>query len=573
MMITQENFNKWMDLYEALGFVMFPVNQDKRPPSFMKNWDKLLKQPMSRDMLEYYVLKRKLNLAAITSDQTFYVADDDYPKHPEIKRPPDTEMDSTIVAKTQNGGFHYYFKPFGMKNKQNIKISKNEFFHIDLRGDSPGYVLIPPFGGYKWVKPPTKQSFENLPPKPPQAILNIWNTKKELSPSSIQSNDFFDVLGVSEFRDPILFERSFVLWQNHYKNPSHYTPSYIANLLKAFNNEFAQPKPIDIVEKVYKQGKNYASRWAQERGLTKVVQEIPKTNLGNLTDEELKTHKEYPKIKLGIEQLDQAGGIPSGMELLIGQSGAGKSWFMNHVVKAAWELNKQRSVIFSLEMDQQGLVKRMLQSYSNLTITDMMYGGNTQKGIEFIREAKPVVVDYTQVDRDAITQLSFSQAVHEYYSQGYRVFLFDHFHEIPGASTNDKNQQMTEIWGDAFKAIRNEYDDAWLFILVQSNKEGYKKDLLTKEFVSGSSALVNKCDYFLSLNRKEKPDKNLVFEMTRPKIITLWVDKNRRGFADRFAAPCLLDNTGNFKDLTKDLFEKHIDAPKDHTEQVQEDWV
>jgi hypothetical protein len=153
------------------------------------------------------------------------------------------------------------------------------------------------------------------------------------------------------------------------------------------------------------------------------------------------------------------------------------------------------------------------------------------------------------------------------------VFLFDHFHEIPGVSTNEKNQQQTEIWGDAFKAIRNTYDDVWLFILVQSNKEGYKKDVLTKEYVSGSSALVNKCDYFLSINRKEKPDPNLALEMNKPKNVILWVDKNRRSFADRFAVPCLLDSTGNFKDLTKELFEKHIDAPKDHTEQTSADWM
>lgn len=572
-MITQAEFNQWMDLYEALGFVMFPVTKEKVPPPSMKRWQDFLKQPMSRDMLEYHVMKRGMSLAAITSDQTFYVADDDYPKHKDVRRPDGMEMDSTIVAKTQNGGFHYYYKPFNMKNKQNIKISKHEFFHIDLRGGSPGYVLIPPFGGYEWVKPPTKQGFENLPSRPPEAVMEVWNTKKELSPDAVQSQDFFDVLNAAEFRDPILFERSFILWQNHYKNPAHYTPSYIANVLRAFNEEFAQPKGMDVVKKCYEQGKRYALSWAQEQGLTKVLQAVPKTALAGLTDEELQSHKEYPKLKLGIEQLDQAG-VPSGMLLLIGQSGAGKSWFMNHIVKVAWELNKQKSVIFSLEMDTQGLIRRMLQSYSNLTVTDMVYGKKTEKGIATIRDAKPVIVDYTQVDRDAITPLSFTQTVHEYYAQGYRVFLFDHFHEIPGVSTNDKNQQQTEIWGDVFKAIRNTYDDVWLFVLVQSNKEGYKKDILTKEYVSGSSALVNKCDYFLSLNRKEKPDQNLALEMSKPKNITLWVDKNRRSFADRFAVPCLLDNTGNFLDLTQDLFAKHInpEAPKDHTEQSPEDW-
>lgn len=572
-MITQTEFDRWMELYYALGFVLFPVTQEKVPPPQMKRWQDFLKQPMPKSLVEYYVMKQGLSLAAITSDQTFYVADDDYPKHPDIKRPEGMEMDSTIIAKTQNGGFHYYFKPFGMKNKQNIKISKNEFFHIDLRGGSPGYVLVPPFGGYEWVKPPTKQALENLPATPPEKVMAMWNTKKELSPDTVQSTDFFDVLNVSEFRDPILFERSFVLWQNHYKNPTHYTPQYIASILKDFNTQFAQPKPLSVVKKVFEQGKRYAQRWARENGLIKVIQTVPKTNIGSLSDEELKSHKEYPNLKLGIEQLDRAG-VPSGMELIIGQSGAGKSWFMNHIIKAAWELNQQRSVVFSLEMDTQGLIKRMLQSYSNLSVSDMIYGGGkTQKGIDLIREAKPIIVDYTQVDRDAITPLSFTQIVHEYYASGYRVFLFDHFHEIPGVSTNDKNQQQTEIWGDAFKAIRNTYDDVWLFILVQSNKEGYKKKILTKEFVSGSSALVNKCDYFLSVNRDGDPDPNLVLEMSKPKNITLWVDKNRRSFADRFAVPCLLDNTGNFYDLTQEFLRKYIEPGLIVEEKPKADWM
>ena len=49
-------------------------------------------------------------------------------------------------------------------------------------------------------------------------------------------------------------------------------------------------------------------------------------------------------------------------------------------------------------------------------------------------------------------------------------------------------------------------------------------------------------------------------EMTKPKNITLWVDKNRRSFADRFAVPCLLDNTGNFKDITQEIFQTYEDA-------------
>lgn len=563
--MTDQELNKWLDLYENLGFVLFPVGKNKIPPPAMKKWQDFLKAPMSREMLVYWVQERGMYLAAITSDKTFYAVDDDYPKEPKLKRPANTELESTVIAKTQGGGFHYYFKPFSMKNKQNIKIGKNEFFKIDLRGNSPGYVLIPPFGGYEWVKKPSKQAMENLPDTPPKAIMDIWNTKKELSPQEINTDDFFDVIGIDSFRDPVLFERSFVLWQNHYKNPTHYTPQYIAAILKEFNNNFNPPKSMDVVKKCFKQGEKYASSWAHEQGLIKVEQKIPEINLGKLKEEDLKKFKNYEMLKVGIDQLDQAG-IPTGMNLIIGQSGAGKSWFMNHIVKSAYELNQKRSVVFSLEMDQQGLTKRMLQSYSNLTAQAMKKNPNIDEGVKKIREISPVIVDYTQVDRDAVTPLSFSRLTHQYYMQGYRIFLFDHFHEIPGISTNEKNQQQTEIWGDAFKAIRNTYDDVWMFILVQSNKAGYKKDILTKEFVSGSSALVNKCDYFLSLNREEKPDSNVVLELNKAKNILFWVDKNRRSYADRFAVKAVLTNTGNFKDAGEFEFKNKINPSNNETQ-------
>jgi len=559
--MTQQEITKIIKEYEALGFVMFPVTKDKVPPPAMKRWQDFLKSPMLTDTLIYWVFERGMSLAAITSDQTFYVADDDYPKHGG-ERPANTEMESTVVAKTQNGGFHYYYKPFNMKNKQNIKLSKTEFFHIDLRGNSPGYVLIPPFGGYAWVKPPTKQALENLPDKPPQVIFDIWNSKKELSPDDVETSDFFEILNLSEFRDPLLFERSFILWQNHYKNPAHYTPVYIASVLNDFNSQFNPPKSKEVLEKVFKQGQRYATRWANEQGIIKVIEKAPVLQPSKMTDEELSSSKEYPMLKVDIKELDQIG-IPSGLNLIIGQSGGGKSWFLNHLVKTGWELNKQRSVIFSLEMDFEGLKKRMLQSYSGYTAEQMKSSPNLTAGIKTLKEADPIIYDYTQVDRGGITPLSISQAIHQQYALGRRIFLLDHFMEIPGISTNEKNQGLTEIWGDAFKAIRNTYSDVWLFILVQANKEGYKKDIITKEYTRGSSALIDKCDFFISLNRKEKPDPSVVLDLSKPKDIIFWVDKNRRSIADRFAVSCVLDATGNFHSTGEYVFTESIEEDED----------
>lgn len=267
----------------------------------------------------------------------------------------------------------------------------------------------------------------------------------------------------------------------------------------------------------------------------------------DLSDEQIQTVTTYQNLKIGIRNIDK-GGLPTGMNLIAGQSGAGKSWFLNHLVKVAWELNKKKSVVFSLEMDFEGLKKRMLQSYSGLTYEDFIYNGDTSKGIKFLKEANPLIVDYTQSDEKNITVESFLERVHDLYKAGYRVFMFDHFHEIPGASVNDKNQQVTEKWAGAFKLLRNTYDDIWLFILVQVNKAGYKKKVITKEDISGSSALVNKCDLILTLNRTEDPEKDIDVGLTQEKNIKIWIDKSRRNGFDKYISWVTLKGTGEFVD-------------------------
>ena len=277
--------------------------------------------------------------------------------------------------------------------------------------------------------------------------------------------------------------------------------------------------------------------------------------MGEQTTEALAKVTHYPTLKVGIENLDK-GGIPTGLNLIVGQSGAGKSWFMTFLVYVAWDLNKLRSAIFSLEMDYEGIKKRMLQSYSGLGYDDFIYGADTSLGIQKIKEISPVVIDYTQSDNQ-ITAKGFLQKFKELYDRGIRVFVFDHFHEIPGASVNDKNQQVSEVWGDMFKFIRNTYDDIWLFVLVQSNKEGYKKKTLKKEDMAGSMSLVNKCDFFLSLNRTEDPEKDI--GLTSEKVIKIWVDKSRRTGMDKYISMALLSNTGMFVDASVPTIVSFID--------------
>jgi hypothetical protein len=282
-------------------------------------------------------------------------------------------------------------------------------------------------------------------------------------------------------------------------------------------------------------------------------------NMGNESVEDLLRVKHYPTLKIGIDKLDK-GGVPTGMNLIAGQSGAGKSWFMTYLVYVAWELNGLRSAIFSLEMDYQGIKKRMLQSYSNMSYEDFLYATDFSLGVSKIKQIQPTIIDYTQSDNQ-ITTSGFLDKFKELYDKGIRVFLFDHFHEIPGASVNDRNQQVSEEWGEVFKFIRNTYDDVWMFILVQSNKEGYKKKIIKKEDMAGSVSVVAKCDFFLSINRTEDPEKEGHIE-SKEKTVKIWVDKSRRTGMDKYISLAILTETGMFVDSARKGIQDYVDPEK-----------
>ena len=70
----------------------------------------------------------------------------------------DKHLPITPTVKTQNGGYHYYFKHPGIDKK--VKTTSGILEHVDFRGDQ-GYVLIPHTPGYEWVD---GLSFEDVEP-------------------------------------------------------------------------------------------------------------------------------------------------------------------------------------------------------------------------------------------------------------------------------------------------------------------------------------------------------------------------------------------------------------------------
>ena len=71
---------------------------------------------------------------------------------------PDWETRSPVIARTQRGGAHVYFKADGAPHCTSDDIALG----VDTRGDG-GYVIVPPSAGYSWIN---GSDFSKLPPWP-----------------------------------------------------------------------------------------------------------------------------------------------------------------------------------------------------------------------------------------------------------------------------------------------------------------------------------------------------------------------------------------------------------------------
>lgn len=260
---------------------------------------------------------------------------------------------------------------------------------------------------------------------------------------------------------------------------------------------------------------------------------------------ELATIERKTTLNTGITSIDANFGFPSGYYIIVGNPGVGKSWFALWLSRMFYRHNAKMSVYFSLEMPETLVRQRILQQWSDFTKSELEGGSLPSQAIEMLGKDIIVVDEFYADDTTKQTPGTFEAWIDTYYQLGYRVFHLDHFHELQGASVNDRNQDVVERWGLLFQQICKKYDDIWLFIFVQPNSSPVK--LLKRNSVMGSKALTYKCDYFLSLNKKVSNDEIDGIEMEEvDRTVILYVDKTRYtekshiGFAIHFM------ETGNY---------------------------
>lgn len=260
---------------------------------------------------------------------------------------------------------------------------------------------------------------------------------------------------------------------------------------------------------------------------------------------------EIPKkdaLLTGIKKIDERFGFPTGYYIILGAPGSGKSWLSLWLSRVFYRLNGVQSVYFSLEMPETMVRKRILQQWSDIPY-DVFESGqaNTSKAVELMQKDVLIVDEFYPEDTKQRTPENFVAWIDEYYKLGYRVFHFDHFHELDGAATNDMNQMAVEKWGLTFQKLCKKYEDIWLIIYAQPNASSSSKSILRRTDLMGSKALAYKCDYFLSINRLIDPDdlEKTLSDDTQREVI-FYLDKTRYTNEPHVGFKLHFSETGNF---------------------------
>lgn len=264
-------------------------------------------------------------------------------------------------------------------------------------------------------------------------------------------------------------------------------------------------------------------------------------------DEELLKIDKKLELNTGITGIDADFGFPAGYYVIAGNPGSGKSWFALWLSRVFFKHNGKKSVYFSLEMPEPIVRQRILQQWSDLNKADFENRKHELSALDNLRQDVIIVDTFHSDDGKMQTVKNFEKLINEYYELGYRCFHFDHLHELEGANVNQTNQKVTEDWAKAFQNIIKEKTDIWLFIYAQPNGAAAEKKILRRTDISGSKAITQKCDYFLSLNRIiELDESGLTITNSNDRQVILYIDKSRYTEKVHIGFKLFFSETANF---------------------------
>jgi len=527
--------------YFSLGFSLIPIVANGKKP--LTNWTRYQSERMTPEELLAFGNCNIALIAGKLSGVDILDLDEYKAAFPQSK----IELNTPLVATTPRGGRHGYFK-----HKVGNRSFANEELAIDMKSEG-GYVLISPSvidgKAYRFNERPTKDILDALP-EIPQEVL------KAIVPESSQmAGERFDIssaIGSSEGgRNGIM--KSAILSTLNKHNEAEWDTKAWEEII-ALNNTFQPPLRENELQYLFNYEKGFCRRnpkIAKGESFNKANEAPLRTRpilYSQFSQEEIDTHEEREKLTTGLKPLDNIFAFSTGFYVICANPGSGKGFFATWLTRQFYFNYGKKSVLFSLEMGEPLVRTRLKQQWSDLTESQFYNGANIEPALELMREDVIIVYPFGQEDTAYQTPANFEKDLEEFYAKGYRVFHFDHLHELEGSNVNDTNQKITEEWGKVFQRICKKHPDIWLFVFAQPNGAAATKSIIKRTDILGSKSITQKCEMFISLNRVLKTNSDtgdLVIDADNREVI-FWVDKNRITSNLYIGAKIYLSRTGNF---------------------------
>ena len=545
--IFMTNFYNYAKRYLELGWSLLPMqfvsdSKGEMVKHPMVQWKRFQTEQPTLDEVVWW-LENGWFLGLVTGKlSNLCVIDDDRIKF----KLSEYGFTSSVVAKTKSGGKHFFYR-----YSEGITNTANEDIHVDVRGEG-GYVVLAPFNGYEWLSLPTPENLKKLQPFPEELKKIIYkNGLTRTEPIKIS-----EIVGTEKGnRDNNLLSFANSLCRRY---PKEEWESGVFPALLGMNNTFPDPLSASNVQRIFLQATRFISSqpsisYKLKNGEVNRIERNKVITYSTMPDSEIMKIEERETMKLGLPLADDTFDWPTGYYVICGSPGVGKGFFALWLARKFWENGKKKSIYFTLEMGEKLVRTRILQAWSDLTLSQFKKKANTQKAQKLMKQDVISVYPFGQKDSRYQTPENFEKDFEEIYQKGYRVFIFDHLHELEGTNTNDTNQAIVERWGKVFQNImkKPEHIDVWLFVFAQPNGASIDKKIIGRTDIAGSKSITQKCEFFISLNRKNNYYKKSIEQLINEsnsdnREMFVWIDKNRISLTQYKGFNIYFGEDGNF---------------------------
>ena len=528
-----ERLDEYLKYYQQVGWCVLPcINNQKSP---LPKWTDYQKVKPTEQAWTAWKSQNVTGLALITGVVSKVViidvdskGDEKLHKHLCIKY----GLESNVISKTRSGGYHYFYqweKP--LTGHTGVNGDK-----LDIRADG-NLVIIPPsraknkddsddkIGSYTWVKKP-KGSVLSLP-KLPEVFY-------EYKPSGSHV-DINNILNTEEG------SRNDTFFKFCCKTIEDCDDIKVAKkLVDASNRGIAKPLSQTELDITFTSAFNTISR----KNDSTIIK------YSEMTDKDIRSKEIREVLKTGFFKFDTDFGWPAGSYLIIGNTGAGKSWFALSLARQIFLRNDKKTAYFSVEMTPEQIKTRLLQAWSDIRYKDFYDGCDTSKAERLMRKDAITFHSFSKKDNDKYSSPeNFEKDFKMFYNAGYRIFMFDHLHEVPGATEMEQNPKVMAKWGTLFKKLEGENTDCWFFIFAQPVSTAAKKKILDMNDIWGSKTINFKIQFIITLNDFSEKDTDgfSIAPIDGKKPITIFLSKNRFTPANFIKEQTYLLDTGNFE--------------------------